>query len=144
MTGEEVPHLSQRQLMEIEDIQSILGKLGKFLETAAFAVGRGVQGVEMCTDKDLPKASKRLLSALDFGDKIKSKTLKFNVLRIRQSARIIVTNPTALVPVQSWGRIPTISAFQLDPGTMIHVTEDVQVTGEDDTILDLLFVSEKS
>jgi hypothetical protein len=64
-TGSDDPHLQQRQLWDIEDVQD---KLREWLAEAKF--GQEKHGVKECIDEDLPKAVQPLLNAAGFQDKV--------------------------------------------------------------------------
>lgn len=68
MSGEEEPHLSQRQ--EHEHIEGILTDLSIFLTEKAEFEKLG-DGAESCKDKGLPKACKHLFEVLGFDKKVK-------------------------------------------------------------------------
>jgi hypothetical protein len=71
--------------------------------------------------------------------------LKYNVLRIRgaSSARLKRKGSADLIPVTVWGKTPTVEGKSLSPGSITHITKDVKVQVEGESVLDLLFTVEK-
>lgn len=66
-TGSNEAYLQQRQLRDIEDIRD---ELGRWLSNAAF--GDEHRGAQLCVDKGLLEASRPLLAAIGFENKVVS------------------------------------------------------------------------
>ncbi|PVH67919.1 hypothetical protein DL98DRAFT_523057 [Cadophora sp. DSE1049] len=118
-----------------------LAEVRKFLATAA--LNKPVEGVQRCKDEGLPKACGGLITALGFKDKIKG--MKYNVVRIHGacSPRIELESTADLIPIQVWGEDPTVEGMALAPGSVTHITKEVKVMVQRDSILDLLYLVEK-
>lgn len=63
MTNSDQPHLSQQSLEDIENVENILQKLGKWLQRAKFEPGKK-ERTENCADPGLPDEADPLLDAL--------------------------------------------------------------------------------
>ncbi|KAF4634528.1 hypothetical protein G7Y89_g3583 [Cudoniella acicularis] len=140
MTGTEELHLSQRTPPPEKDIDGILGELSKFLVRATF---KDKDGIEQCSDEELREAAGPLFSALGFQNKINSKRMQCNALRLRPGTTPLTAPSADLIPVTVWGKNPTIEGMELTPGSATHITKGIRIRIEEGSALDLLFLVEK-
>jgi hypothetical protein len=63
MTDSNEPHLSQKSLEDIKEIDETLQKLGKWLQKAKFENGKK-EGTQNCADPGMPAAAEKLLDSL--------------------------------------------------------------------------------
>jgi len=132
-------HLFQR----FSPIDEVLKDVGVFLANKAVfeKVGGGTQ---KCKDKGLPRACDPLFEALS----LDKEEWKYNVYRIHGANILQMTTDrfTVLIPVTVWGPNPSISSTQilsLAPGSITHITKDVEVKVEAGSVLDLFFMVKK-
>jgi hypothetical protein len=63
MTDSNEPHLSQKSLEDIKEIDETLQSLGKWLQKAKFENGKK-EGTQNCADPGMPAAATKLLDSL--------------------------------------------------------------------------------